>query len=122
MENDAISRSELQRQFDEKCIKDCAFCPFYVWVIDGSDDEGGYCGLIQKAAALDVEPVVHARWTDDGECTRCGCTAEYTEYATERYDYDWDENLVPCGIEYQRSYHETDYCPNCGARMDGDEE
>lgn len=100
------------------------------WMDDDSGDEfdRGYdfamkraIRILKKIPAVDAVPVAHARWTEDRECTRCGCTAEYTEYATERYDYDWDENLVPCGIEYHRTYHTTDYCPTCGARMDGEE-
>lgn len=91
---------------------------------DGNCDEtcDEAFAAIEALPSLDVVPVVHARWTDDGECTRCGCTAEYTEYATEQYDYDWNENLMPCGVVYHRSYHTTDFCPNCGARMDGEAE
>jgi len=71
-------------------------------------------------SSIDAVPVVHARWTDDGICTHCGCTAGYTDYVEERFDYDWNENLVSCGYEVHRTYNTTDYCPTCGARMDGD--
>lgn len=46
----------------------------------------------------DVAPVRHGRWLDKGSlscrCSRCGC----------------------------KNYKETQWCPNCGARMDGDAE
>ena len=97
------------------CCSKCAYKEVYDCSLNMTRDA---LALIERLEA--AVPVEHARWTEDGECTRCGCTAEYTEYVTERYDYDWDENLVPCGIEYHRTYHTTDYYPNCGARMDGE--
>lgn len=54
---------------------------------------------INGIPAADVAPVVHGRWlcvdTDTEQfflCTRCK----------------------------KKEYWESDYCPNCGARMDGD--
>ena len=65
---------------------------------------------IRYMDAADVAPVVHGRWDDSGRytfpsgnmavrCTICGCALSESEY----HMYDWD------------------YCPICGARMDGDE-
>lgn len=55
---------------------------------------------IRFAPAADVAPVVHGRWVFGGdgivECTRCNET--------------YDVNTLP-----------RNYCPNCGARMDGAE-
>lgn len=59
--------------------------------------------------AADVAPVVYGRWDDSGRytfpsgntavrCTNCGCALTESEY----HLYDWN------------------YCPICGARMDGD--
>lgn len=52
-------------------------------------------GRLISAPALDVEPVVHARWkmTDSPYCSHCKRIAM---------------------LKYR-------YCPNCGARMDGEE-
>ena len=63
----------------------------------------------EATPAADVAPVVHGRWDDSGRytfpsgstavrCTNCGCALTESEY----HMYDWD------------------YCPICGARMDGD--
>lgn len=60
--------------------------------------------------SADVAPVVHGRWDDSGRytfpngstavrCTICGCALAESEYKL----YDWN------------------YCPICGARMDGAE-
>ena len=64
--------------------------------------------LLTDAPALDVAPVVHARWICSGDmdsdgnsqgyCSRCG--------AGDKHRADL-KNLVP-------------YCWKCGARMDGD--
>lgn len=53
--DDAISRSALVAQFDEMCLEDCSYCPWYVYDDPCGD---GHCGLIEKAPALDVAPVV----------------------------------------------------------------
>ena len=52
-------------------------------------------GCIEDCKAADVEPVRHGRWMDKGSlscrCSECGC----------------------------KNYKETQWCPNCGAKMDG---
>lgn len=58
--------------------------------------------------AADVAPVVHGRWDDSGRytfpsgdtavrCTNCGCALTEIEYHLNNWNY----------------------CPNCGAKMDG---
>lgn len=56
---------------------------------------------IGKTPAADVVEVVHGRWI---EC-----------HDTEMFEA-WDECSL-CGIG---TLGQTPYCPNCGARMDGD--
>lgn len=61
--------------------------------------------------AADVAPVVHGRWDDSGRytfpsgstavrCTNCGCALTESEYHLNNWNY----------------------CPVCGAKMDGGEE
>lgn len=54
---------------------------------------------IEKAKAVDAEPVVHGYWVYDHwcefKCSNCGC---------------WSNSKPYRGREK--------YCPNCGARMD----
>lgn len=52
-------------------------------------------------------PVRHGKWirskdADDGFCSICEC-----DMPMYREDWEW-------------KYCETPYCPNCGARMDGE--
>ncbi len=67
--------------------------------------------LLRDAPAADVAPVMHGEWVsaegdetpcDEWDCTACG------ERRTFVYEMDEDE----MNELYQ-------YCPNCGAKMDG---
>ena len=78
------------------------------------DDVHG-CGLLEDVicevdaqTAANVAPVVHGRWDDSGRytfpsgdtavrCTNCGCTLTESEYHLNNWNY----------------------CPVCGAKMDG---
>ena len=54
-----------------------------------------------RISAADVAPVVHGWWNADETCSVCG------EKSTEGLDaVKWD-------------YWLPDYCPHCGAKMDG---
>ena len=52
---------------------------------------------------IDVQPVKHGRWINENFCTRCSACGNMTIYD-----------------KYSREV-ESDYCPNCGAKMDGDD-
>ena len=63
---------------------------------------------IETLPTADVAPVVHGRWDDSGQytfpggatavrCTMCGCALTESEYHLQNWNY----------------------CPVCGAKMDG---
>jgi len=58
--------------------------------------------IIRKVPSADVVEVRHGHWDEDMECSICGCLAPVSHVTGEEYAYD--------------------YCPNCGARMDGEEQ
>ena len=60
------------------------------------------CALIKSIPAADVVPVVHGewRWTETGE-------ADYEQF--------W-----VCSVCGEKSYWKSNYCENCGAKMDGE--
>ena len=64
--------------------------------------------IIESVPAADVVPLVHERWDDSGRytfpsgdaavrCTNCGCALTESEYRLNNWNY----------------------CPVCGAKMDG---
>ena len=61
--------------------------------------------FIRNAPTADVAPVRHARWErdEDGDWRCTGCR----------------ETVAICDEGRERTYRKP-YCPNCGARMDGD--
>ena len=62
---------------------------------------------IDKAPTADVAPVVHAEWKDN-HCTVCGMMPMGEEL--------WDS----CDNDPPKFEFFMDFCPNCGARMDGE--
>ena len=66
-------------------------------------EQYGITGVIESFPASDVQPVVHGKnlkkeYPTLFQCNVCGCE-------------DWDTSEV--------NYGEYNYCPNCGAKMDG---
>ena len=64
---------------------------------------------VAYAPTVDAEPVRHGKWDDTSvafyrKCTACGCCVE------------WDKKPFLFGDG------EYNYCPNCGAKMDGGED
>ena len=81
-----------------------------------------YADKIKGISAAYVAPVLHGRWDDEHKCTVCHNEAFYKiSNIRPDYDYDWEENLVETGdYIWDIEWIETPYCPNCGAKMDGD--
>lgn len=64
--------------------------------------------IIEHCPTVDAEPVRHAKW-------------EYKCYPTIWYGPGEPPEWV-CSECQDRAYDTYDYCPNCGARMDGGDE
>ena len=65
-------------------------------------DKNGKCDSIKKIPAADVAPVRHGRWRVDGVYVVCSVCNRFT--------------LSPI-VKQLPTFK---YCPNCGAKMDGD--
>ena len=72
--------------------------------------DSDFIDLINDATEInDVAPVVHAEWKDN-HCTACGMMPMGDEM--------WDH----CDFEPPKFEYFMDYCPSCGAKMDGGKE
>lgn len=83
------------------------------FAMDLSDTEyDAICNSIDKAPSADVAPVVHGRWLSLEEY------AEKIGADTTGYVGGW---CFCSECEQQmRDFYGWNYCPNCGAKMDGD--
>lgn len=68
--------------------------------------------LVAVVSAADVAPVVHGRWIPEYEIKEM----YYSPDDIERYKVP---NGFSCSVCTKWSSARTNYCPNCGARMDG---
>ena len=95
--NDYIKRIDAVKA-RHGCDGKCSDCDF---AEDGDSWCNGEVFVVDllRVPAADVAPVVHGRWVD-GKCDNCGEHAPYWCLAT--------------------TFHESNYCPNCGAKMDAD--
>ena len=60
--------------------------------------------MLLRLPSADVAPVIHSRWiktADGAECENCGREAVY-QIVDDHWEYE-------------------NFCPHCGAKMDGDE-
>ena len=100
-----IEREALMAKLDEE-VK------FYISdrTLKGNFAAGVLCdmrdGTIAKFPAADVEPVRHGRWL----CWGKNETPTYENYGT----------CSVCGEDAEIYTEHRNYCPNCGAKMDGD--
>ena len=89
-----------------------------------------YAEKIKAIPAADVAPVVHGRWIleahDERVNYRWNVTAECSECCNEKKEIwaGFFPNVPPCiardvALISAESVKLSNYCPNCGARMDG---
>ena len=61
---------------------------------------------VNEIPSADVQPVKHGRWDGYGTCSACGDP--------------WDLLMTNDGDDTGYWYEMPPFCPNCGARMDGE--
>jgi hypothetical protein len=111
-----INREALSEYFREKfeyykAESEIKVCGGYMY-----DEKMQYAAIVAKhfldelkrTPTADVVEVVHGEWIikdDDYDCELMCCSVCKSEF------YDGDNDTVDC---------RHNYCPNCGAKMDGD--
>ncbi len=100
-----IEREALEKNLNERLAYLLDKNGPYDYFTDGYDEA---VSTVEEFLAADVVPVVHGRWDDSGRytfpggstavrCTNCGCALTESEYRLNNWNY----------------------CPVCGAKMDG---
>ena len=90
--NDLISRKALIAEYDRVHI----------------GPPGGARKLMEDAPSVEAVEVVHGRWA-------------LVEYRSSPFGVDQEYQCTICGVPADYEYL-TRYCPNCGAKMDLEEE
>lgn len=80
--------------------------PIYQWAAGFNAGLNREIHDISCAPAADVEPVRHGRWVKYAGKLICSECKKYPPMKDESGGW--------------RTYHEWPYCPNCGAKMDGE--
>ena len=75
-----------------------------IWLSDRTVD---ICQKIERAPAVDAVPVVHGRWRFRSNAHNIKRSGDYEE---------WYE-CTACGLSSDGPHK---YCPDCGAKMDGE--
>lgn len=68
--------------------------------------------IIAVMPSADVAPVVHGRWDDIPNA--------YMSIVSKTGTYHGNATTCSICLEVNPNAFKTNYCPNCGARMDGD--
>ena len=84
----------------------------YTQWFDDVNDRRSVERMIREAPTVDAEEVRYALWLLVGENN------------VNPYETQVEEKCSRCGrhVERYTTQPQDNYCPNCGARMDGDEE
>ena len=93
IKDDLISREWLKDAFDNLCCHNCKICRNF-----RNDDSFYKCNLIEKAPTVERP---HGEWILD---------------AVSPHSVSWFRCSY-CGYKNE-TYKETNFCPNCGAKME----
>ena len=80
----------------------------------GEDWGVGVCmaeGIVDEMPTVDAVEVVHGHWVSLTDCANAGVYCSVCNKKVYKEDYAW------CN---RKNKLRSNYCPNCGAKMDGD--
>ena len=109
-----IEREALEKMLNERLTYLLDKNGPYDYFTDGYDEA---VSTVEEFLAADVAPVVHGRWKAQLESERDGFPKFL--WLPDRIVGYICSNCGNEAIEYVDDYFLSDYCPYCGAKMDG---
>lgn len=98
------------RLIDANALKEHKFTtPTQSFYASGWND--GIDAIAENAPTVDAVPVVHGHWVSLTECANAGVYCSVCNKKVYKEDY---------ALCNRKNKLRSNYCPNCGARMDGD--
>ena len=103
-----IEREALEKTMNERLTYLLDKNGPYDYFTDGYDEA---VSTVEEFLSADVAPVVHGRWDN----------IPNTYMLVARKDGSYSGNATTCSVchEVNPNAYKTNYCPNCGAKMDG---
>ena len=96
-----IEREELINAMNNMCNRVCDYSPAQRYFMCGSCTLGSAFDLVEEFPAADVQPVKHGRWI--------------------QLNQNAEPTALKCSLCGEISCCRGMYCPDCGAKMDGEE-
>lgn len=105
MAGDYIRRDLAKKRFSKRLIwlKEDVHDEYSGALLDGCEAD---IELLDEIPAADVAEVVHGRWIDGAEDFTCG-------------NHNAECSICRCYVSWDGCDEDFNYCPNCGAKMDG---
>ena len=91
--------------------KHCDGCSEDVKAVCKTDPVCATLMWFQEAPIIDAVPVRHGLWISLTECANAGVYCSVCNKKVYKEDYAWSNKRIKM---------RSNYCPNCGARMDGE--
>lgn len=86
-------------------------------LVNADDLDFFFCDTVEEcsfavgnAPTVDAVPVVHGQWISLTECANAGVYCSVCNKKVYKEDYAWSNKRIKM---------RSNYCPNCGAKMDG---
>lgn len=92
--------------FDEYIRRSDALKGVELFQCGWAEIEAVQTDYIERLPAADVAEVVHGQWIDGAEDFTCG-------------NHNAECSICRCYVSWDGCDEDFNYCPNCGAKMDG---
>lgn len=118
-----IDADALKKLMEEECAEECAICCY------ANSGDGCRCKLIDNVPTVEYPFYQEAYQTgyEEGKNERPHGEWIYTDKEDKKKGYGGYCSVCKCDMpiginDWKQEYYESNFCPNCGAEMRGEEE